>query len=75
MVRILLLMENNIYPFLENHKIAVNQYDSFDDFLNDMDMVVILVKHVHIKQNWEKLKGKVILDCCNICPLEGVYHI
>lgn len=42
-------MENNIYPFLENHKIAVNQYDSFDDFLNDMDMVVILVKHDHIK--------------------------
>lgn len=68
-------MENNIYPFLENHKIAVNQYDSFDDFLNDMDMVVILVKHDHIKQNWEKLKGKVILDCCNICSLEGVYHI
>ena len=21
------------------------------------------------------LKGKVILDCHNICPLEGVYHI
>ena len=29
----------------------------------------------HIKQNWDKLKGKVILDCHNICPLEGVYHI
>ena len=38
-------------------------------------MVVILVKHDHIKQNWGKLKGKVIFDCCNICPLEGVYHI
>ena len=33
------------------------------------------VKHDHIKQNWDKLKGKVILDCHNICPLEGVYHI
>ena len=22
-----------------------------------------------------KLKGKVVLDCHNICPLEGVYHI
>lgn len=32
-------------------------------------------KHDHIKQNWDKLKGKVILDCHNICPLEGVYHI
>ena len=62
-------------PFLENQKIAVNQYDKFDDFLNDIDMVVIMVKHDHIKQNWDKLKGKVILDCFNICPLEGVYHI
>ena len=39
-------------------------------------MVVIMVKHDHIKQNWDKLKGKVILDCHNICPLkENVYHI
>ena len=45
------------------------------DIINDVDMVVIMVKHDHIKQNWDKLKGKVILDCFNICPLEGVYHI
>jgi len=38
-------------------------------------MVVIMVKHDHIKQNWDNLKGKVILDCHNICPLKGVYHI
>lgn len=62
-------------PFLENHQIAKNQYADFDDFINDMDMLVILIKHEHIRQNWDKLKGKVILDCCNICPLEGVYHI
>ncbi len=62
-------------PFLEGHKIAENQYDDFDEFLKDIDMVVIMVKHDHIKQNWDKLKGKVILDCFNICPLEGVYHI
>jgi len=62
-------------PFLENHKIADNQYSNFDEFLDDIEMVVILVKHDHIKQNWGKLKGKVIFDCCNICPLEGVYHI
>ena len=62
-------------PFLENQKIAENQFDNFDEFINDVDMVVIMVKHDHIKQNWDKLKGKVILDCFNICPLEGVYHI
>ena len=62
-------------PFLEEHKIAENQYDNFNEFLNDIDMVVILVKHDHIKQNWNKLQGKLILDCCNICPLKGVYYI
>ena len=62
-------------PFLENHKIAENQISDFDEFLKDIDMVVIMVKHDHIKQNWEKLKGKVVMDCFNICPLDGVYHI
>ena len=62
-------------PFLEEHHIVENQYSDFDKFIGDVDMVVILVKHDHIKQNWDKLKGKVIFDCCNICPFEGVYHI
>ena len=62
-------------PFLEGHKIAENQYDNFDAFLEGIDMVVIMVKHDHIKQNWDKLRGKVVLDCFNICPLEKTYHI
>lgn len=62
-------------PFLEKHKITKNQYDNFNEFLNDVDMVVIMVKHDHIKQNWDKMEGKIILDCFNICPLKGVHHI
>ena len=70
-------------PFLVGNKIAENQYDDFDEFLADVDMVVIMVKQrsrflslpKDIKQNWDKLKGKVVFDCFNICPLEGVYHI
>lgn len=62
-------------PYLENQKIAENQLSDFDEFLDSTDLVVIMVKHDQIKQNWDKLKGKVILDCHNICPLEGVYHI
>lgn len=62
-------------PFLENHKIAENQIADFDEFLEGIDLVVIMVKHNHIMHNWDKLKGKVILDCFNICPLEGTYHI
>ena len=62
-------------PFLENRRIAENQFDDFDQFLDGVDMVVIMVRHEHIRRNWDKLKGKIILDCFNVCPLEGVYHL
>lgn len=63
-------------PFLENQKIVENQYSNFDEFLENTDFLVIMVKHDHIKQNWNKLTGKVILDCHNICPLKDrVYHL
>ena len=52
-----------------------NQYHDLDSFLNDIDIVVIMVKHNEIKENMDKLKGKIVLDCHNICDLPGVYHI
>ena len=30
--------------------------------------------HDHIKANWVKLKGKVVLDCHNICPDDGLKY-
>ena len=62
-------------PFFTEKEILKNQILDFDQFLLGVDMVVIMVKHDHIKQNWDKLKGKVVLDCHNICPLPDVYHI
>lgn len=64
-----------VYDPLIAKDIVANQYHDFDAFLNDVDMVVVMVKHDEIKGCWDKLAGKVILDCHNICPLEGVYHI
>ena len=64
-----------VYDPLIEKDIVKNQYHDFDAFLNDVDMVVVMVKHDQIKACWDKLKSKVILDCHNICPLEGVYHI
>lgn len=61
-------------PFIEKDLVK-NQYHDLDEFLSDIDMVVIMVKHDEIKSNWDKLKGKVVLDCHNICPIEGIYHI
>ena len=55
--------------------IVDNQCHNFDEFIKETELVVIMVRHDHIKQNMDKLKGKTILDCCNICTLPGVYHI
>ena len=62
-------------PFFTDKAVAPNQILDFDQFVEEVDMVVIMVKHSHILKNWDKLKGKVILDCHNICPIEGTYHI
>ena len=61
-------------PFIEKDVVA-NQYHRLDEFLDAVDFVVIMVKHNEIKENMDKLAGKVILDCHNICHLPGVYHI
>lgn len=53
-----------------------NQYHNLDEFLNDIDMVVIMVGHDEIKKNLEKLDGKVVLDTRKICHLEKkVYYL
>lgn len=61
-------------PFVAQD-VAENQYHDLETFLSDVDMVVIMVKHDEIKRNWEKLEGKIVLDCHNICPLPNVYHL
>lgn len=55
--------------------IVPNQYHDFDKFLDSIDLIVIMVKHNHIKENIDKLKGKIIFDTCNICSSEGVYKL
>ena len=43
-----------------------------DSFLDEVDMVVVMVKHDEIKNNQAKLKGKIILDTQNIITLHDV---
>lgn len=61
-------------PFVEKD-IVDNQYHSLDEFLDSIDLVVIMVKHNEIRENMSKLSGKIVLDCHNICDLPGTYHI
>ena len=61
-------------PFIKKD-VVKNQYHDLDAFLNAVDFIVIMVKHNEIKENMDKLAGKIILDCHNICNIEGTYHI
>lgn len=61
-------------PFVKAD-LAKNQYHDLDKFLNDIDLVVIMVKHNEIKENADKLAGKIILDCHNIIHTPNLYHI
>ena len=61
-------------PFIAEDVVA-NQYHDMDAFLADIDLVVIMVRHNEIRENMDKLAGKVVLDCHNICNLPGVYHL
>lgn len=61
-------------PFITKD-VVDNQYHDLDKFLSEVDMIVIMVKHNEIKNNVEKLKDKVVLDCHNIIEMPGVYHI
>lgn len=61
-------------PFITKD-VVENQYHDLDKFLNEVDMVVVMVKHTEIKENISKLAGKIVLDCHNIIDLSGVYHI
>lgn len=56
-------------------KMVDNQYDDFNEFMNDIDLVVIMVGHSHLKENFDAIKGKVILDTRNICSIEGTYKL
>ncbi len=61
-------------PFIKKD-VVKNQFHDIDEFLEAVDLVVVMVKHNEIKENAEKLEGKVVLDCHNIIKGNRVYHI
>ena len=61
-------------PFV-NERIVDHQFMNFQDFLNEIEILVIMVGHDHIKENMELIKDKLILDTKNVCNFEGVYKL
>lgn len=61
-------------PYVKK-RIVDHQFVSFEDFTNEIEILVILVAHDHIKENMESVRNKLILDTRNICRFDGVYRL
>ena len=61
-------------PFVKE-RIVDHQFMNFEDFINEIEILVIMVAHDHIKDNIDLIKDKIILDTRNICLYEGVYKL
>ncbi|MGJ9458090.1 nucleotide sugar dehydrogenase [Oceanobacillus sp. CF4.6] len=61
-------------PFI-HERIVEHQFMDYGDFLNEIEILVIMVGHDHIKENFDLIKGKHILDTKNIYTLDGAYKI
>lgn len=61
-------------PFVTEN-IVNNQYHDFQAFLEEIEILVIITAHDHIKENMALVEDKLILDTKNICHLDGVYKL
>ena len=65
-----------VYDPYITEDVVENQYHDLDEFLNAVDLVVIMVGHEEIKENQEKLERKVVLDTRRVCELkENIYSL
>lgn len=55
-----------VYDPVITEDIVEKQYHDFDEFLEEIDIVVLMVAHDELKENMDKLKGKIVLDTRNI---------
>lgn len=61
-------------PFIKTKQVD-NQFINFEDFLDQVKIVVIMVAHDHIKENIVKIENKLIFDTKNICTFDNVYKL
>lgn len=61
-------------PYIKED-IVPNQMHDFNQFLEAIDLIVVLVGHREIVDIVDQLKDKIILDTRNICHIEGAYKL
>jgi UDP-N-acetyl-D-mannosaminuronic acid dehydrogenase len=64
-----------VFDPLVKERIVENQFMNFEDFLNEIEILVIMVGHDHIKAYMEIIKNKLVLDTKNISVFEGTYKL
>lgn len=65
-----------LYDPYVKEKMFVNQVFSLSEFLENVDLVVVMVGHNEIKEHMNLLLKKTILDTRNICTnIQGVYKL
>ena len=61
-------------PFI-GERMVEHQCMEFEDFMEEIDIIVIMVGHKHILNNLEAIKDKIVLDTRNVCGLEHAYTL
>lgn len=61
-------------PYIKE-KITAGQYLEFKEFIEDIDIIVIMVGHRQIIDRQSEIKHKIIFDTRNVIHLEGIYHL
>ncbi|WP_147534491.1 nucleotide sugar dehydrogenase [Bacillus marasmi] len=61
-------------PYVKS-RIVEHQFMNFEDFLNEIEIVVIMVAHDHIIENVELIKNKLVLDTKNICTFKEAFKL
>ncbi|OED33118.1 UDP-N-acetyl-D-mannosaminuronic acid dehydrogenase [Planococcus maritimus] len=64
-----------VYDPLVVEPIVENQLMNFEDFVNEVEIIVIMVGHDHIKENINLIKEKLILDTKNISAIKSAYKL
>ncbi len=64
-----------VYDPMVDKDVVENQYHKLDEFLDSIDLVVIMVGHDEIKGNQDKLTSKIVLDTRHVLTIPNIYHI
>lgn len=61
-------------PYVTND-IVENQYHDLDDFIKNVDLIVIMAAHDEIIKHQDKLRNKIVFDTKNKLRLKNMYHL